>query len=73
VHRGSAGGGQRGAGAAPPGGEGQLVEVNVGVARGVLVGVLESKEKSSCRGGRGGPVSRGCGCGPTPSQQRLRG
>jgi hypothetical protein len=50
---------------------GQLVEVNEGVARRVLVGVLESKEKSSRSGGHGGPGDRGCGCGPTPSQQRL--
>jgi hypothetical protein len=71
VHCGSAGGGQRGAGGRVGGGEGQLVEVNEGVARRVLVGVLESKEKSSRSGGHGGPGDRGCGCGPTPSQQRL--
>jgi hypothetical protein len=53
--------------------EGQLVKVNEGVARGVLIGVLESKEKSSRSGGPGGPGDRGCGCGPTPSQQRLQG
>jgi hypothetical protein len=57
----------------PPGGEGQLVDVNKGVACGVLVGVLESKDKSSQSGGRGGPGDRGCVCGPMPSQQRLRG
>jgi hypothetical protein len=70
VHSGSAGGGRRRAGGWV---EGQLVEVNEGVARGVLIGVLESKEKSSQSGGRGGPGDRGCGCGPTTSQQRLQG